>query len=248
MAFPWAPLISAGAGLLGKIFGGDDQQKTTSEIDYVKLRENAERAGFNPLTALRAGGGAGFTTTHHPALASGSYIADAVGGIADAIAQVDPMRDATAKLEYDLKQATLANIQADTAQRLNATRAIGGAPVSTGARNRAARSSLALPGVGPVVETRPLEVQDGGVSNPFPVGSGLVVSGNVPDLETGAEARYGDFVSIPFGLFNLAVDAYANFRKYRPDVDKYIQDNYQKYNARKPIVAPTRIPSPGRGY
>lgn len=99
------------------------------------MRENAEAAGFNPLTALRAGGGAGFTTTHHPALSSGEFIAQAIGGIGNAIASIDPMRDATAKLEHEIKQATLANIQADTASRLRATQSIGGAPVSTGARN-----------------------------------------------------------------------------------------------------------------
>lgn len=97
------------------------------------MRENAEAAGFNPLTALRAGGGAGFTTTHHPALSSGDFIAQAIGGIGNAIASIDPMRDATAKLEYDIKQATLANIQADTKARLRAS--LGGVPVSTGARN-----------------------------------------------------------------------------------------------------------------
>lgn len=79
------------------------------------MRQNAEAAGFNPLTALRAGGGAGFTTTHHPALASGEFIAQAIGGVGNAIASIDPMRDQTAKLEHQIKQATLANIQADTA-------------------------------------------------------------------------------------------------------------------------------------
>lgn len=240
MAFPWAPLISAGAGLLGKIFGGDDEQKTTSEIDYVKLRENAERAGFNPLTALRAGGGAGFTTTHHPALASGSYIADAVGGIADAIAQIDPMRDATAKLEYELKQATLANLQADTAQRLNATRAIGGVPVSTGARNVAVISPLAagLP-LSPTVETPTL-------TNPYSVQSGIPVDPNIPDAAA-AEERYGDVAGSVWGIGVGFYDWLYGVRNSTVPKGYSEQKFYAPGLARKPVKArdsaPWRPPS-----
>lgn len=105
------------------------------------MRENAEKAGFNPLTALRAGGGAGFTTTHHPSLASGGFMADALSSFGNAISSaIDPMRDATAKLEFQIKQETLKNLQADTAARKRAS--LGGVPVSTGARNLTARSPL----------------------------------------------------------------------------------------------------------
>lgn len=181
------PLITAGASLLGKLLGGDDEQKTTSEIDYVKLRENAERGGFNPLTALRAGGGAGFTTTHHPALSSGQFIAEAIGGLGNAIAQIDPMRDATAKLEHDIKQATLANIQADTAwtkQRAS----LGGVPVSTGARAVKAVSPLAsnaaLASQAPTTEvpTR---------TNPWPSWMSIEVNPWMPDMAAW-EDSYGD--------------------------------------------------------
>lgn len=185
-------IITAGAGLIGALFGRKKEQKTTSEIDYVKMRQNAEAAGFNPLTALRAGGGAGFTTTHHPALASGDFIAQAIGGIGNAIASIDPMRDATAKLEHQIKQATLANIQADTASRTRATQSIGGAPVSTGARNVRVSSPLAqkpLPASAGLPMTPTVEVPT--VTNPNSLSSGRRVDPNQPDVEH-KETRYGD--------------------------------------------------------
>lgn len=139
-----APLISAGASLLGGLFG-KKEQKTTSTIDYSAMREAAEKAGFNPLTALRAGGGAGFTTTHHPALASGGFIADALNGVANAVAAIDPMRDAAAKLELQIQQETLKSLQNSNAGLRRAS--IGGVPVAAGQRVAAVNSPLAT---GPV--------------------------------------------------------------------------------------------------
>lgn len=81
-------ILGAVAGpLIGGLFGGSRQktQKTTNEVDYVKLRENAEKGGFNPLTALRHGGAAGHMITTHPALSSpgaGGAIGQAIGDVA----------------------------------------------------------------------------------------------------------------------------------------------------------------------
>lgn len=210
---PWKALIQVGGSLLGGLFG-KKKQSTTSEIDYVRLRENAEAAGFNPLTALRAGGGAGFTTTHHPALASGQFIADAMGGLGNYAASIDPMRDATAKLEHEIKQATLANIQADTAARLRAS--IGGVPVSTGARNVNVSSPLAANAGAartPTVETPTL-------TNPFPTAGGLHVNPGWPDAAA-AEERWGDFGGSIYGLGLGVVDGIYNARRSRAALDDY---------------------------
>lgn len=43
------------------------------EIDFQKLRDNAEAAGFNPLTALRNGAASGFAVEHHPINQMGSF-------------------------------------------------------------------------------------------------------------------------------------------------------------------------------
>ncbi|WP_318761689.1 hypothetical protein [Aminobacter niigataensis] len=188
----------------------------------MKMRKNAEAGGFNPLTALRAGGGAGFTTTHSPALASGQFIAEAIGGIGNAIASIDPMRDQTAKLEHQIKQATLANIQADTATRLRAS--IGGVPVSTGARVVQSGSPLALPKpgqpFGPEVPALPKQDE---IINPFPTGSGVEIPGWLKSGDAW-ESFLGDLGTIPATAVNLTGTIYHNFRKYRPDVDKYIRD------------------------
>lgn len=218
---------------------------------------DAEAAGFNPLTALRNGGAAGFTTTTTPGLSTAQRVVNGISGAAQSfLANFDPFADRRRELEFKLAEAQIANLNADTLAR----GAFGRAPVVSagpvylpmGRQNGGAVSGSGLvppsvqanlPGFGTVFGTSmPSPVEQTG-SNPFPHGSGLVIAGNVPDLETGAEARYGEFVSIPFGIANLAADAYANFRKYRPDVDKYIRE-IQKYNAGQPLVAPTRIPAP----
>lgn len=186
------------------------------------MRENAEAAGFNPLTALRAGGGAGFTTTHQPALASGDFIAQAIGGIGNAIASIDPMRDATAKLEYEIKQATLANIQADTKARLRAS--LGGVPVSTGARTVKAGSPLALPKPGqPFGPEVPAKPEQDEIVNPFPTWSGIEIPSWAKSGDAW-ESFMGDFGTVPATFINVLGTAYHNFRKYRPDGDKYIRD------------------------
>ncbi|TRL41907.1 hypothetical protein [Rhizobium straminoryzae] len=74
----WSAVGAIGSSLLGGIFGSK-KQKTESTVDYVKMAQSAEAAGFNPLTALRNGGSAGFTSTvQHPGLS----------GMADAISQI----------------------------------------------------------------------------------------------------------------------------------------------------------------
>lgn len=47
-------------------------------IDYKKLRDDAQAAGFNPLTALMAGGGAGYQRDFNPSLASGAFVGEAL--------------------------------------------------------------------------------------------------------------------------------------------------------------------------
>lgn len=57
-------LLSAGASLIGGLFGGGSKKQettTTNHVDYRRMVSEAEAAGFNPLTALRNGGAAGFS-------------------------------------------------------------------------------------------------------------------------------------------------------------------------------------------
>lgn len=77
-------VLKAVAGpLVGGLFGSG---KAKAEgVDYVKLRDDAQAAGFNPLTALLAGGGAGYQRQFNPALSSGAFIAEAVDRAVDTV-------------------------------------------------------------------------------------------------------------------------------------------------------------------
>lgn len=85
--------IAGIAGAAASLFGGDDDdnvQRTESSVNYKQMVKSAQKAGINPLTALRNGGAAGFsrTTTTTPALASESLlgrIAQATGLVAEGL-------------------------------------------------------------------------------------------------------------------------------------------------------------------
>jgi hypothetical protein len=176
---------------------------------------DAEAAGFNPLTAIRNGGSAGFTATSTPGLSSGEFLADALKGVGQIVSSYDPMAKATADLEYRIKQETLRNLQADTAQRLKAS--IGGVPVSTAKSTVTGGPALARSAGASVTP----KVQQPGVTNPFPTASGLVVDPGVPDAEA-YESRYGDSEvgSMLAGLFVAGRDLYANLPAYGDIVAK----------------------------
>lgn len=107
----WGPIIGAGISAIGSLFGKGEEQKTTTEVDYVKMAANAEKAGFNPLTAIRNGGSAGFTTTSHPGLSMMAGIGEAFGTIGNALMAFDPRADERAALEEKLMRAQLHRIE-----------------------------------------------------------------------------------------------------------------------------------------
>lgn len=108
-------IVSAGIGLIGSLFGSKKKEKTTTEstVDYVKMVKNATAAGFNPLTALRNGGSAGFTTstTTAPTVSQVPGALAALGGAlgnafeqkTDPLAQKKRQLD-TALVDYQLRQ------------------------------------------------------------------------------------------------------------------------------------------------
>ena len=109
----WGSIISAGATLAGGLFGSKPK-KQTSSINYVQMARNAEKAGFNPLTALRNGGSAGFTSTvSHPGLSGlGDAIAQVGGQIGAAVSQkLDPIEQKRSQVESSLLDYQLQQIQ-----------------------------------------------------------------------------------------------------------------------------------------
>lgn len=113
--------IAGIAGAAASLFGGsDDEQKTVTEsrVNYRQLVRSAQRAGINPLTALRTGGAAGFTTqtTTAPALASESLlgrIAQATGLVAEGLSNQQKWEQSQQRLalEERLIGAQIANLE-----------------------------------------------------------------------------------------------------------------------------------------
>jgi hypothetical protein len=103
-------IITAGAGLLGSLFG-KKKQTTETTVNYGKMVASATAAGFNPLTALRNGGSAGFTTTTSPTV---SQIPGALASLGGALGEAfekktDPLEQKkrqldTALVDYQLRQ------------------------------------------------------------------------------------------------------------------------------------------------
>lgn len=93
-------LLTAVAAPVVKGFFANKAAKRAAKnrgVDYVKLRRDAEAAGFNPLTALLAGGGAGYQREFNPELSSGSFIAEAVARGAETYFNHVAERDAEAE-------------------------------------------------------------------------------------------------------------------------------------------------------
>lgn len=113
----WPALISAGASLLGGLFGGGSKkQETVNRVDYARMVRDAEAAGFNPLTALRNGGAAGFSISTTPAAPLSARLADGVSaGVNNFLANFDPMADDKREAEFQLVQAQIRNLNASAA-------------------------------------------------------------------------------------------------------------------------------------
>ena len=186
----------------------------TSTVDYKQMVRSAEKAGFNPLTALRNGGAAGFTTTTTPGLSGGAVLANAVGGAAQSfLANFDPFADRRRETEFRLAEAQIANLNADTRARLGGFgmspaiaagpiyrpmgRVNGGAITGSGLVPPGIQSNL--PGFSPNVAAKAATDE---LINPFPVGSGIVVPGHIKSGEAW-ENFMGDLGTVPATVINV---------------------------------------------
>lgn len=109
---PFAPLIGGAVSAVSSLFRSDKQETTTTNtIDFVQMRADAEKAGFNPLAVLRAGAAAGYGTTRTigPALSFGDRMADAGSIFGSAVASwsYDPNANARWELEQKLGHAQI---------------------------------------------------------------------------------------------------------------------------------------------
>lgn len=235
----WGALIGAGASLIGSIFGGGSKERKTTttqvnRVDYARMVRDAEAAGFNPLTALRNGGAAGFsigtTTSTTPPTPLSARIADGVaGGVQSFLANFDPFQDQKREMEFKLVEAQLANLQADTRLKganLNRVR-FGDVPsysagpmkrqVGAGVRQGQSFKSVAdaLPANAGASQTPTVETPT--LTNPWPTSWGAEIDPNVPDAAA-AEERWGDVGGSLYGLGIAVKDIYELARPYMYDL------------------------------
>lgn len=101
---PFAPLIGGVVSGLGQLFA---PKPKPASLDLVAMRREAERAGFNPLAVLRAGGAMGFTN------APADYrFSNALGTLGAGISNwnYDPTSLSRGVVELEIAKKTLANM------------------------------------------------------------------------------------------------------------------------------------------
>jgi hypothetical protein len=209
----WGALIGAGASLLGGVLGSKEKKKDRAHANALQQQAwarddnriqrtvaDAEKAGINPLTAVRGGASAGNTITHAPGL-GGYGIAEAIGAAGDSLARgvqmafdYDPLDERRAQLELDIQEATLRNLNQQMA-------GLGAVPTASGSRYQYGGGGLGGPSAPEEGRTT--------VTNPWPTNSGMVVNPNYVDAEQW-EQRYGDIAQEIAGFGNFLADSGYN--------------------------------------
>jgi len=111
------------------------QQAEASQTDLKKLVKDAESAGFNPLTVLRATGGQGFNKGSSGSLASATFWGNFANAGQSALNDFDPYNQKRKELDMQQAQASLSNTLASTQlmkMQLNAPLASGSIPARIG--------------------------------------------------------------------------------------------------------------------
>lgn len=107
------PLAQVGSALIGASAAGKAAKASQRGTDLKKLRKEAEAAGFNPLTVLRASGGQGFNKGSSGALASASFWSSFANSAGQIAAQFDPHKRKMQRLDLDIAKETLWNMKGD---------------------------------------------------------------------------------------------------------------------------------------
>lgn len=90
-------------------------QADASQTDLKKLVKDAESAGFNPLTVLRATGGQGFNKGSSGALASATFWGNFANAGVSALNEFDPYNQKRKELDMQQSVANLDNTKTSTA-------------------------------------------------------------------------------------------------------------------------------------
>jgi hypothetical protein len=107
------PALQMGAALIGAKASGDAAKASQRGTDLKKLRKEAEAAGFNPLTVLRATGGQGFNKGSSGALASASFWSSFANSAGQIAGQFDLHKREMQRLDRDIAGATFDGMMID---------------------------------------------------------------------------------------------------------------------------------------
>lgn len=203
-------LISAGASLLGGIFGKSKPKYVTP--DYAKIRRNAEAAGFNPLTVLTSAPGQVVQSQNY----MGSAIADAGLLLADGMAKKAEQEGEISKLREQNQKL------AEKVQNLTLRPRIGGIYAATES-TPSLRQALGASDAQDPDRGHPLYGQLGRIATPDPkldrANPAFVLGLNweaTPGFSPGAvwEDRYGDTpMNWPVAAGQMAADTGFNLHK-----------------------------------
>lgn len=211
------------------------QELSDVRLNLTRVRESAEKAGFNPLTALRAGVSGMPNPT--PALASGAFVSQALNTASDTYfnqrqQQRDVERDA---LEKSLMRQELSNMQ-----------------LQGKAFEKSMQFGYAIPqsnnysGVDRVQASPALSATDG----PRSISGDALRVANVDVVKNEAfsdaqsiEDRYGDVASWIYGMGAVAGDAFSTVRKFNVPFLSNPFEDMRRLGLNKPN-AQTRYRSP----
>lgn len=189
-------VLKAVAGpLVSGLLGG----KKKTGVNYVQLRNDALKAGFNPLTVLEASGGRGYERGASADLSSGAFLADAVSRAVDTVFNQLPSSDPKAEAARQYQAArdagklnpsilTRAQYAPDTKTFYAGPERSGGPAIKLG-ENPAPSDTMSEPAKLPLTF----------------FGTSWERSGQFSDQEAW-ESAYGDIVSQPYGLLGWADD------------------------------------------
>jgi hypothetical protein len=113
----WGQIAAAVVGSLFSYKAAEQQRRQAikdQDNQFVRMRNAAQRAGFNPLTVLRNTGGRGFTGL--PTISKAAAFGNAAAGIFNAYRQepIDKYNKQVRDLTLESMKAEIANIKANT--------------------------------------------------------------------------------------------------------------------------------------
>lgn len=258
-------LISGAASIIGGALGsrparqkgrsksttsGVTKSKTKTRSNLQMMVEAAERQGFNPLTVLRAGGLAAYSTSTGTTAATSNSFTKSRGsssspaplgaGIAAAGAAIGGAVDSGPSQQSQTASDAWKGMREPSSLYDQQMQHTSTAVPASKTYVQKTPQLAATPGA--MGESLEPTYEGGTVTNPYPAGAGIKVHPKVKDAAA-AEERYGDILSNVFGVGNLLADGYyaaANSdwaAEVKRDYQKAVKENAPAYTTSDEVKA-----------